>query len=304
MGSFYSTCSVCSMTLVNEPTSIILLVRTLSGDLDECKDMIVSNDGCQSIYAPFSFPIHGVYDDYGNIREIKKDMNTDMLENYFGIDIDLIVNNLGRTRDIPKNVKNVDVYASLSKTYIRTEVLEYLESGWDTSFVTLANKFEYTIDRLYTAFDKRSDSLSRYDGKEPSSDVKRLIASIESMHSYDIMTFSPVSTLVNNHMYKVFPIDKSYEEYIFKQKKFLNNLSFLRKTLMPSAYGSQSDNWVEIYKFNNFVNDIVADSLKKKLGDMQYWASLDGDSYEDSELEGIVKSHTMIVRDRKLNQLI
>ena len=101
MGSFYSTCSASGMTLTSQKTSILLLAPGYSTDFKEHLGMIVSNDGCQAFFSPFGFPIHGEYDDYGYISDIKRDKNVELLESYFGIDIELILNNIGDGRDVP-----------------------------------------------------------------------------------------------------------------------------------------------------------------------------------------------------------
>ena len=146
MGSFNSTCSVSHMTLINQKTSILLLVPGFSKDFEEHKSMIASNEGCQTFFSPFGFPIHGQYDDYGYIDNIKRDKNVEMIEEYFGVDIETIINNIGDDRDIPDELKNKEFYLTLAKTYFRSEVLEYLEIGWDG--YELENPVKYTHSEM------------------------------------------------------------------------------------------------------------------------------------------------------------
>ena len=87
MGSFFSTCSASSMTLVNQKTSILLLTPNTES-FSEHLNMIVCNEGCQAFFSPFGFPVHGTYDDYGHIDNIQRDKGVEMLEEFFGIDID------------------------------------------------------------------------------------------------------------------------------------------------------------------------------------------------------------------------
>ena len=134
MGSFYSTCSASGMTLTGQKTSILLLVPGYSSNFKEHLGMIVS-DGCQTFFSPFGFPIHGEYDDYGYITNIVRTKSVDILEEYFGIGIDYILQNIGD--DDLKDIKNKEVYGTLGRTYFRTEILEYLERGWDT--ISLSN---------------------------------------------------------------------------------------------------------------------------------------------------------------------
>lgn len=97
MGSFFSSCSLSSMTLSHQETSVQLLVRTpLNIENLEPKNMIVSNNLSQSFYSPFAFPIKGKYDDYGYIKDIKKE--------YDEVDD---INNLLLRHKRNKNIKKV-----------------------------------------------------------------------------------------------------------------------------------------------------------------------------------------------------
>ena len=72
MGSFYSTCSISNMTLTHQKTSVLLLSPNHNISFEDHLGMIVSNDRCQTFFSPFGFPIHGEYDDYGYITNIKE----------------------------------------------------------------------------------------------------------------------------------------------------------------------------------------------------------------------------------------
>ena len=99
MGSFYSTCSISHMTLTNQRTSIQILAPNYSLSLDGDKlGMIVSNDGAQCFFGPFGFPIHGEYSDCGDIDNIIRDRNVEMIEDFFNLDIDQVLGNIGDDR--------------------------------------------------------------------------------------------------------------------------------------------------------------------------------------------------------------
>lgn len=51
----------------------------------------VSNEGTKVFFTPFAFPIRGQYDDYGGL-EVEEDENTKVLEKYFGLPIQDIIN--------------------------------------------------------------------------------------------------------------------------------------------------------------------------------------------------------------------
>ena len=300
MGSFYSTCSASGMTLTGQKTSILLLVPGYSSNFKEHLGMIVS-DGCQTFFSPFGFPIHGEYDDYGYITNIVRTKSVDILEEYFGIGIDYILQNIGD--DDLKDIKNKEVYGTLGRTYFRTEILEYLERGWDT--ISLSNPSKYSREeRLKTLFEfiesksKRKsiniDDLINKSKKNPLTDDEKIIVmdSIKSSISdYDIRSSSYITTLANKNMFLELDITLDMKDEILKQQSMLGALTYLRKNLIPSTYGSQQDNWSELYNFNDFVNDILADNIES-------WG-------EPNSMEvDIINHHKIIKRDRKLNSLI
>lgn len=72
-----------------------------------------------SIFNPFCFPIKGKYNDYGNIEEIEKDFNTELIEEYFGIPIEEFVQCASCTRGVN------DSYGDIFRNYaINQEALK------------------------------------------------------------------------------------------------------------------------------------------------------------------------------------
>jgi len=55
------------------------------------KTSMVSNDGPRLKFCPVWFPIHGTYDDYGGLEDIIEDENTRLLEKYYSLTIQEIV---------------------------------------------------------------------------------------------------------------------------------------------------------------------------------------------------------------------
>jgi len=315
MGSFYSTCSVSHMTLTNQKTSILLLVPGYSQDFQEHKNMIVSNDGSQAFFSPFGFPIHGEYDDYGHIYNIKRDKNVEMLEEYFGVDIETILNNIGDDRDIPDELKNKEFYLTLAKTYFRTEVLEYLEQGWDK--FNLENPTKYSsserVNTLLKLLEKRSnkkvittkerDELYEKMRNKTLTEDERYIL-MEDLRDgnggYDFNKKTYIATLANENMFSVLPITMDFKEEIMKQYCMLINLGWkLRRILLPSDYGSQDSNWTELYNFNNFVNELLVEDIRKSVEDHKRW----GNEASNEEMD-IISHHHQVKRDRKINMLI
>lgn len=80
----------------------------------------VSNEGAFAYYVPFCLPIEGEYDDYGSLKNIKKDTNVETLEKFFGITIDNILSIVSVDREI------YDIYAGIMEPYgIIPELLQW-----------------------------------------------------------------------------------------------------------------------------------------------------------------------------------
>jgi hypothetical protein len=289
------------MTLSSQKTSILILAPGYNTSLvGDNLNMIVCNDGSQAFFSPFGFPIHGEYDDYGYIDNIKRDKNVEMIEEYFGLDIDSILQNIGR--GVPENIKNEEFYKTLGLTYFRTEVLEYLERGWDE--YNLIDPQEYSsesyikkiLDRIKKNItnEKITDLIDKKIKGDLSEDEMDLyfeyVIKLDSFKSY-------IATGVKCNMFRELPITIDFKDEILKQYTMLKNLGFgLKKNLTPSNYGSQEDNWVELYKFNDFVSDILVQDIKER---NDRW----GDEISGEEKE-VINLHKAVKRHRKINSII
>ena len=287
------------MTLTNQKTSILLLSPGYSTDIKSHLNMIVSNDGAQAFFSPFGFPIHGEYDDYGYITNIQRDKNVEMLESFFGIGIDDILQNIGDDRSIPKDIKNKEVFEKLGMTYFRTEVLEYLQKGWDE--INIVDPEQYSmgsrIVKLLKCLSKNSVDDNRLFDLISKKDKTRE----EREEMCDLMDISSGATMRENsyicsitkcHMFKLLPITLDFQDDILKQYMFLVTLGYeLRKILIPSNYGSQDTNWKAQYELNEFVNDLLVEDLKS------YYC----DEGEYDEINSLVTSHE---RAKKLNNIL
>lgn len=186
-----------------------------------------------------------------------------MLEKYFDISINVIIENVGKCRDLELGLftpKNVEVFKMLGMTYFRTEILEYVQSGWES------------IDGVTKMFEKLSAGPSTY-----------------------------ISFLSKKNMFRELPINMEFEDDIRKQWKFLHKLDELSRVLRPSQYGTQMTNWVDQYRLNEFINDILVKDIKSYMGDADE-AFLD-DGYYTQEIE-IVKNHFLLKRDKKIKSII
>jgi hypothetical protein len=296
------------MVLRNQKTSIQLLVPSYCTDLNGHKGMIVSNDGAQCFFSVFGFPIHGKYDDYGDLRDIERDKNVEMIEDFFNLDINTIIQNVGDDRwkkygennndkywKIPTKdggaIKNPDIFLSMAMTYIRTEVLEHMQNKVQSRYadrtinalkekeetlkniqklipdVNLNDKDEYkpalfNLAKKYSKMieeklDENGNKLSkkRIEGLENASSI---ILKYAVGHGDDILAYSSyIPSLTERNMFKLLPITSEFEEEIRKQFSMLTFMSAIRRTLIPSDYGSQDDNYNMLIELNNLSNDLM-----------------------------------------------
>ena len=299
MGSFYSSCSISHMTLSNQKTSVLLLIPGWGTDIHDHRGMIVSNEGSQAFYSPFGFPIHGEYYDYGYLENIKEDSNTKMLEEFFNMDISEIIQHIGRPDDLPENIKNKELYNSLSMTYFRTEVLEYLERDWDKIDLDSTDQYSqgYRMNKFLNTLINQDPNIKRRDelfNKEEltDSEEKELRDILRLSMKFDLMdsSLNYIRLSKNKNMFNILPIDDKFKEHILRQVTFLTTLGYdLRRTLLPSDYGSQDTNFSAIYELNEFVNDLLFEDMKN---DSEY------DEY--SEYESIIKRHQ---RNKNLREI-
>ena len=79
------------------PAALILLKRSKyakyrnAGDEKYGTTNYISNEGTNFFYEPFAFPVLGEYDDYGGL-DVEENENTKVLEEYFGLPIQDIIN--------------------------------------------------------------------------------------------------------------------------------------------------------------------------------------------------------------------
>ena len=99
MGHFSHSCKLTGIPITGG-TPVVLIVMKHGNDLYDNsekslmkfgKTYMCSNEGTRLKYMPCWFPIHGEYDEYGGIENIVKDDNTELLEKYYGLTIEQIM---------------------------------------------------------------------------------------------------------------------------------------------------------------------------------------------------------------------
>jgi hypothetical protein len=294
------------MTLNHQKTSVQLLVpkyntkQYSSLNFEENMNIICSNDGAQAFFSPFGFPIRGRYDDYGHLHDIRRDKNVEQLEDFFGIKIEDIIAGIGRTKEGEiKGLNNEEIYLSLGMTFFRTEVLEFLERGWEN--INLTNPDKYSSEEYLKSFlDKVRNTPS--DALRAELILKRSKGIQLTEDELDIIFSSPYTVYERcyikcsgeSNFLKIIPIDfVAQQDDIVKQWKWLLRLSYsLDRVLIPSVYGGQETNFIETYELNDFVNDLLIEDIKYDCDD---W----GDD-ADERAERIIKTHN---RNKALNNL-
>ena len=100
MGSFSHSCKLSGVPITGG-TPAVLIVMKPGNDLYENSEKnlikcgstyMCSNSGTRLKFTPCWFPIRGNYDDYGGIEDIIEDDNTKVLETYYNMDIQDIMN--------------------------------------------------------------------------------------------------------------------------------------------------------------------------------------------------------------------
>ena len=308
MGSFYLTCSVSHMTLNHQKTSIQLLVpkyntnQYSSLSFEEHMNIICSNDGAQAFFSPFGFPIHGDYDDYGRIHNIKRDKNVEQLEEFFGIGIDDIIAGIGRSKEGETlGLQNEEIYLSLGMTFFRTEVLEFIQRGGEK--INLVNPKKYSTEEYLKNFLDGVRSMPNTElikeiiekkttGQTLTEDEQEIF--FDSFNTYSKWEKCYIKCSRESNFLKIFPIDfVAQQDEIVKQWKWLSKLSWgLDRLLLPSVYGGQRENFVDTYELNEFVNDLLIEDIK-------YYSQDWGDE-ADKRADRILKTHN---RNKALNKL-
>lgn len=102
-----------------------------------------------SIVAPYCLPIHGKYDDYGCVEKIVRDANIEVIEKYFGCDIEKVLKGVERLlygKTINENIE----YWSKDDDWHKKEAEQYkniipLENGFDDYGFYKNRKYQWTL---------------------------------------------------------------------------------------------------------------------------------------------------------------
>ncbi len=281
MGSFYSTCSLSNMTIIDgQQTSIQLLI---SRNYKHTKDLEIeiNEDGSMLKFLTFGFPIHGKYADYGQIDDIKRDDNIKILEKYFNISIDEILSFAsGRMVKKPEKIHHEDLLEKMELTFFRTEIYDKMCEGWsdldETKKSSWGNRFpdmwKYFKQQAEIGYHSHWDLMSLIKSETDEEKVKLYKHHITNY----IQEYTYFPRYVEN-FYKLLNIDiEKFKDEFKKQVKLSEVMRNLHIVFRPSWYGTQEDNYVQGYLYHkNILNQITTD-IKEMFND---------DYFEEEDIE-------------------
>jgi hypothetical protein len=299
MGSFNIICSI-SNTVISDGdrASIQILVPGGSENFNSHKNIIVSESGTQEFFSPFGFPINGRYDSYGRLRHIENDINVEMLEKFFNINIYELLNLIhSSSRTYDEEVKNTDIIDNLFISFFRTEVIDYIDNG--SLDINIDNPEEYTRGAYIKSI---LDGIDDYN----ITNISERISYIESMAEADITEEiskeffdlirkqttrkkTYIQSLWQYNMFELLPIDLIFKDYIIKQYNLISTMTNELKVLLrPSLYGLQEGDDLYRYKFNKEINNLIINDLESE------------SEWLDGEEKSIIKTHNRSVKLDKL----
>ena len=219
------------------------------------------------LFKPIFLPIFGNYDDYGRIEYVKDTESVKFIEDFFGMTIDDIINDVddnavgrGSKKTAPKNDETFQkmTYGLEHKSYYDKMVAEFKPNKMTDSILSDI---------------KRSGRETRMDGKGFSDDdFGKFLAErtgIEYVHPLDKL------------------IEKVGEEPVLSMYAFNIAMMVLNSKYFPSNYGNQSQDFALHYKLLTLSRNIVVNKL----------AEYD----EDGE---IINSLREEIRDEQLTNLL
>ena len=141
MGSFNVACSISNLSIhVGDPIVFIPLVPNVfprsSGKHDFLYRENIHKVGVQSLllgaeryFYPLCLPIFGTYGDYGLVETVKKDSNTQAVEQFFGIDIEDFIRSIVCGRDIADYMSDTFDHYAVNQEICRSYDYSFGE-GW------------------------------------------------------------------------------------------------------------------------------------------------------------------------------
>jgi len=297
MGSFYSTCAISDLSIVEEEDMVFqFIVPSASMTLkwnksymdadDEFitsifgKGLFCKNDISQSIYSPFGFPIFGTYNDYGRIQitdDSSKHRQIKLIEDFFNLSIEDVMNAANRFDDYNQEIlekktldgteiKNKEILKDLTFTHYHRKVYDKMikmgieESKGDYYFFN-----GKTLDSYMTEICEILDNYIIFNdlyeqGKvHPNNDFEYY----DNNNKFRVKEKLYITNLCRTIFLTELLIDSSYKEEITEQYILLRQLEQMWKYLRPSTYGGQEDNFMSFKDLIPVMSEVIEDKTKK-----------------------------------------
>ena len=153
MGDFNVACGVSRISMGGgEPCVLIPLVAADDGCLEMYEgSMWITNEGPKGLYVPFTLPIFGEYNHYGELENIERDCNVEAIEKFFGVSIEVFQAAVNRPFDsdntdaitsdkFPKKPLGMyvhrKVYDAMAKKLVGEFRYKSEETSWNSTYIT------------------------------------------------------------------------------------------------------------------------------------------------------------------------
>lgn len=295
MGSFYSTCSISHMTLMGGMKVVRYLLVPTKAHLDgydsrhllKEKGLMVSNDGAMAMFVPFGFAIRGEYYDYGRLENIQRDVNVEMLEEFFGLPIESILEAASDDRWYDYGIKRPQ--EALAKK-ARGETLDSSEQydidsaeswkleGGEPKHMDVLRDLTFTdiqadvhdaicqrkLDEphgkwgLMTRFE---NAVRKFFETQAKCEAKKDDFLARMLFNENAKVYLP--QFVSHNMFTDLPLTEAHTEMMREQFLFLSGVSAMYRFLMPSNYGGQEYNYDLVIQVNRAANKAMREQKKE-----------------------------------------
>jgi hypothetical protein len=150
MGCFNVSCGISGISMFEDDAVLIPLIKT---DMFKYHTFtgtsIVSNEGIKDSFQPLTLPIFGKLDSYGRLENIKKDYNTERIEEYYKLPIFDFVDRICSNWKGEKNKdKNDPIPSDISGMYIHRDIFNKLSKGLPDEYGRSHKGFGHNADVL------------------------------------------------------------------------------------------------------------------------------------------------------------
>ncbi len=269
MGCFGSTGFISSLPIeCGDDTVLIFMTKN--------KYVDGKNAGCvysTDFFIPTFLPVIGKYDDYGKIDNIIESASTKYIEDFFGEDIDTIIekvddNCVGREDNLTVS-KNNDIFQELSFGLELKSVYDKLSKEGVFSF---SNSLKPYSLETYLSHSYNNDKFMISGQKFPDTTFDKIVSQAKGI-KYE----NPIETFINNIG------EGAILEFIY----FNHGVSMVKSKYFPSNYGSQTPEHILHYKMLSLYRNIIVNKLSNY------------DNYDE-----IMNELKQEIRDEKLSDVL